>query len=182
LKGTLEAVACCSHGSARPISGTVYLRPTRGTAVSVAVGPDGAFSAEVAVGSYTVTGNSPHYVVDGVDAPCGSSPPGTVSVAANQTESITVECLEIGYGGTVQVTFAPTATAAERAAVMTMCGSLPGVTASTINPDGTGSITGPPAGEGGVDEATVALHQAQRQRINACLTGSPFVARAVEPL
>jgi hypothetical protein len=94
LKGTLETVGGAHPGTARPISGIVYLRPIQGTAVTVAVGSDGAFSAQVAVGSYTVTGSSPQYEINGADAPCGLSPPSTVSVAANQAVSVSVECVE----------------------------------------------------------------------------------------
>jgi hypothetical protein len=87
-----------------------------------------------------------------------------------------------GYGGSITITFVSTAAAADRASVMSTCGSLPGVTATSMNPDGTGSITGPPAGESGVSKATLALHQVQRQRIYACLKGSRFVASTLEGL
>jgi len=80
------------------------------------------------------------------------------------------------------ITFAPTATAADRATVMPRCGSLLGVTATSTDPDGRGSSTGPPAGESGVSKATLALHQAQRRRIYGCLKGSPFVASTLEGL
>lgn len=94
LRGTLETVGGAAPGTPHPVDGTVYLLPMHGKTVIVTVGSDGAFEARVAVGSYTVTGTSPQYEINGVDAPCGPSPSGTFFVGANKTVVITLACAE----------------------------------------------------------------------------------------
>jgi hypothetical protein len=56
LKGTLEAVGGPLQTQDRPLPGTIIVSNGAGIAVTATAGPDGVFSAQIPVGSYTVTG------------------------------------------------------------------------------------------------------------------------------
>lgn len=59
VSGTLQAVGGPPLLPPRSLNGTVTLRSSTGESFSAAVGADGAFSIQVPVGTYTVTGRSP---------------------------------------------------------------------------------------------------------------------------
>jgi hypothetical protein len=62
--------------------------------VTATTGSDGVFSAQVPVGSYTVTGRSPQFVVSDKEGMCSSVTPGAVAVAAGATVTVSVVCDE----------------------------------------------------------------------------------------
>lgn len=87
-----------------------------------------------------------------------------------------------GYGGALIVTFTQEASPTDRTDVLATCGRLPGVSSYAMTAQGTGTMTIPPAGEIGANNAVKAQHQAERQRIYACVKASPLVASTVEGL
>jgi hypothetical protein len=91
LTGTLQAVGGPSGAGPRALSGQIFLHESNGTRKSsIAVGANGRFSVPVAVGAYTVTGQSPQY--EGGTADCQA--PGPVTVTKGVTSSIEVDCQE----------------------------------------------------------------------------------------
>lgn len=85
-----------------------------------------------------------------------------------------------GFGGDLGITFTGTASLAERRALLAACGSLPGVIAWTLTPDGGGLMTIPFDQEFGVTNAQKTKDQADRVRIYACVKASPLVTHTIE--
>jgi hypothetical protein len=90
VRGTLEAVGGPPPGTPRPLTGSITLRDSDGTVVTAATGSDGAFSAQVPIGTYAITGRSPLY--DGGNVDCPSS--GPVTVTGGATIIVVVACQE----------------------------------------------------------------------------------------
>ena len=71
------------------------MRAADGRTVTATAGTNGAFSARVAAGSYTVTGRSPQFIVNGTEGTCtaeAGSGPDAVQVLPDKTVSVTVVC------------------------------------------------------------------------------------------
>lgn len=93
LRGTLEAIGGPVPGTPRPIPGTIYI-VGGGKTVKATVGSDGRFSAHVAAGTYTVTGRSPEFNVNGQEGLCLNVALGPVGVTAGGATTVTVVCSE----------------------------------------------------------------------------------------
>jgi hypothetical protein len=91
LTGTLQAVGGPPGDGPRALSGQVTLRGSSGHMTGITVGANGRFSVPVSVGTYNVTGRSPHY--DGGTASCPAS--GPVVVTKGVTRNVEVDCQEM---------------------------------------------------------------------------------------
>jgi hypothetical protein len=90
LTGTLQAVGGPLGDGPRALSGEVTLHGSSRRITGITVGANGRFSVPVAVGTYTVSGRSPHY--EGGTAVCRASRP--VVVTKGVTSSVEVDCQE----------------------------------------------------------------------------------------
>jgi hypothetical protein len=75
----------------RALNGQVTLHGTSGHITGITVGANGRFSVPVAVGTYTVSGQSPKY--EGGAAICRAS--GPVVVTRDVTSRVEVDCQEM---------------------------------------------------------------------------------------
>ena len=89
LTGTLQAVGGPSDASPRPLSGTVTATTDHGI-MTFSVGASGRFTVQSAVGTYSVTAQSPQY--EGGTGTCHAL--GPVTVSKGLTSNITIECQE----------------------------------------------------------------------------------------
>jgi hypothetical protein len=90
IQGMLEAVGGPAPGTPRPLMGSITLRNSSGTAFTTTAGSDGAFSARIPPGTYTVIGRSPLY--DSGSGDCRPIEP--VTVVASTTTQVVVACQE----------------------------------------------------------------------------------------
>jgi hypothetical protein len=88
LTGTLQAVGGPAGDGPRALSGQITLHESDGSKDIVPVGANGRFSVPVAVGTYTVSGQSPQY--EGGTAVCQASGPAVVTKGV--TGSVEVYC------------------------------------------------------------------------------------------
>ncbi len=88
LTGALQAVGGTADAGPRPLSGQVTLYGSGGHITGIAVGANGRFSVPVAVGEYTVSGQSPQYR-DG-NATCHAAK--SVTVTKGATVHVRVDC------------------------------------------------------------------------------------------
>lgn len=75
--------------------GTITMKAAEGKTVTTTARSDGKFTARVPVGTYTVTGRTPRFIVNGSEGTCvsvSSHGPISVVVAAGQAVSVTVVC------------------------------------------------------------------------------------------
>jgi hypothetical protein len=75
----------------RPVPGWVTFIDARGARIDEQVGPDGAFTAGLQVGTYSVSGSSPADQVNVADNNCHARHP-TVAVVADRTARVNVFC------------------------------------------------------------------------------------------
>lgn len=93
IVGVLQAVGGPPPGTPRPVPGTITIGNRDGATYTASAGPDGTFEAQLPVGSYTtVTGRSPLY--QGGTADCTVAPPAPITVTADGTTRITIDCEE----------------------------------------------------------------------------------------
>ena len=90
LTGTLQAVGGPSDASPRPLSGTVTATTDHGV-MTFSVGASGRFTVHPAVGTYTVTAQSPQY--EGGTGTCHALG-GPVTVSKGVTSNIKIGCQE----------------------------------------------------------------------------------------
>lgn len=90
LTGTLQAEGGLPGAGPRPLSGQVTLQGPDGHLTGISVGANGRFSVPVAVGTYTLSGQSPQY--QGGNATCHAAE--TVTVTKGVTTHVQVDCGE----------------------------------------------------------------------------------------
>ena len=69
-------------------------RHRRGGRMRAKAGSDGKFSLQVPAGSYTVTGQSPMFVINGREGTCTALPGSATTITAGQSTTVTVVCPE----------------------------------------------------------------------------------------
>jgi hypothetical protein len=96
LAGQLQLASTTAGGSPpQGVSGVIMMQEKAGTTRTATAGSDGAFSATVPARSYTVTGRSPMFILNGSQGLCvaeSGSGPAPVEVRAGETTSITIVC------------------------------------------------------------------------------------------
>ena len=88
IVGTLSEVGGPAPGLARTLAGVVRVKGAPQTGWEGQTTPAGAFSVDVPVGTYRITGSSPTYLV-GLTGACGG---GTVVVTRGHTTHVDVIC------------------------------------------------------------------------------------------
>lgn len=97
--GTLTGVLQLSGGpvgaQSKGVAGTITLKPSGGgSPITATAGSDGKFSMQAPAGSYTVTGQSPMFIINGGEGTCVTGTGSATTITSGHSTTVTIDCPE----------------------------------------------------------------------------------------